>query len=463
MPLAVGVRLTAAAWVAGLVVTLLVVSGAVPEVDARSDSAHVVLNTVDGCIALLVAYLLHGRFTRDRSIHYLLLAQGFVLLAVAGLGLGPGLRAVVGAPVGTVDVWLPLAVRVLAAALIAAAAFVRTRPAGHAWWQSSSLSLPAVAVASLWALLWALGRRVPVAVPDVYPDGGAPDLLSGHPVLLAGQALSAVFLLTASVFFTVRSLRGNDELFVWLGPACALAGFSRVHYMLYPSLYTDRLYAGDVLRTACYLVLLVGAARELKQYWTAQARAAVLDDRRRLARELHDGVAQELAFIRGESYAIPERVPARARIMAACDRALDDARAAIQALGRPGTEPLGFILHRAAREMAERYDIELEVDVDDSITARGEQKHALLRIAQEAVSNAVRHGEAQRLCLSLTRDGDRQRLTISDNGCGFDVVPINSETGGYGLTSMRDRARALPGSFDLSSKRGVGTQVTVTW
>jgi signal transduction histidine kinase len=233
--------------------------------------------------------------------------------------------------------------------------------------------------------------------------------------------------------------------------------------MLFPSLYTDRLYAGDVLRTACYVVLLVGAVRELKQYWAAQAQAAVLDDRRRLARELHDGVAQELAFIRAESYAIPETMPTRARIMAACDRALDEARAGIQALGRPGTEALGFMLHRAAREMAERYDIELEVDVDDSITARADQKHALLRIVREAVSNAVRHGEAQRLCLSLARDGDRRRLTVSDDGCGFDPACANSGAGGYGLTSMRDRARALPGSFELSSKPGAGTQVTVTW
>jgi signal transduction histidine kinase len=432
-------------------------------VDTRSASAHVVLNTVDGCVALLVAYLLHGRFTRDRSVHYLLLAQGFVLLAVAGLGLGPGLRAVVGSPVGTVDVWLPLALRVLGAAIIAAAAVVRPRPVGRTWWQSSPLPLPAAAVALVWALLWALGRRVPVAVPDVHSDSGVPDLLSGHPLLLAGQALSAVFLLTASVLFTVRSLRIKDELFVWLGPACALAGFSRVHYMLFPSLYTDRLYAGDVLRTACYVVLLVGAVRELNQYWAAQARAAVLDDRRRLARELHDGVAQELAFIRAESYAIPESMPTRARIMAACDRALDEARAGIHALGRPGTEPLGFMLHRAAREMAERYDIELEVDVDDSITARAEQKHALLRIVSEAVSNAVRHGEARRLWLSLARDGDRRRLTISDDGCGFDAGRANSGTGGYGLTSMRDRARALPGSFDLSTGLGAGTQVTVTW
>jgi signal transduction histidine kinase len=292
---------------------------------------------------------------------------------------------------------------------------------------------------------------------------GRPALLSAHWLLLAGLALSAVCFLLASVAFTAKGARRGDELLIWLGPACALVGFSRVDYMLFPSLYTDRIYAGDLLRTACYLVLAIGAVRELEQYWSARARVAVLDDRRRLARELHDGVVQELAYIRAEAATLPDELASRGKILSACDRALDEARAAIQALGRPGDEPLGFMLHRAARELAERYGIELEVEVDDSITARAEQKHALLRIAREAVSNAVRHGDARRLSLTLCRQGERQQLTIRDDGRGFDLARTASSPGGYGLTSMRDRARALPGSFDVRAERGEGTQVTVTW
>ena len=76
--------------------------------------------------------------------------------------------------------------------------------------------------------------------------------------------------------------------------------------MLFPSLYTDWLYTGDFLRTGAYLLLLIGAVSEIQHYWHVQAELAVLDDRRRLARELHDGVIQELAYIKSEGRALPE-------------------------------------------------------------------------------------------------------------------------------------------------------------
>ncbi len=457
-----GGALTLAGWLIGAVLTVVVLSGVELDFGRRNQSAHLVLNTLDACVALLVAYLLYGRWVRARSMQYLLLVQGFVLLAVAGLGLGPAIRATVGDPSGGSDVWLPTALRVVGAILILAAALLpRQQAVGRTSWRPE-LTVPGAVVAGLWLLFWRVGRGLPTAIADVTPTG-RPVLMSAHPLLLAGQALSAACFLLASLAFAEQGARRRDELLVWLGPACALVGFSRLHYMLFPSLYTDRIYTGDLLRTACYLVLIVGAVRELKQYGSARERVAVLDDRRRLARELHDGVVQELAFIRAESHSIPSGLASRSRILEACDRALDEARAAIQALGRPGDEPLGFMLHRAAQELAERYGIELEVDVDDSITARAEQKHALLRIAREAVSNAVRHGNAHRLSVSLCRDGDRQQLMIRDDGGGFDPARTVSAPGGYGLTSMRDRAQALPGSFDVRAERGAGTQVTVTW
>ncbi len=225
-------------------------------------------------------------------------------------------------------------------------------------------------------------------------------------------------------------MRTNDELLRWLGPACALGGFARVNYVLFPSLYSDWIYTGDVLRTASYVVLLVGAGREIRQHWAAQAHVAVLEDRRRLARELHDGVVQELGYIRAETYGL-SAVPAlqQQRILAACDRATDEARAAVDALGSSVDEPLGFVLQRAAREVAERYGGRVDVELDDAVEADPDQRHALVRIVREAVSNALRHGQASRIGVHLAQDADTRRLLVRDDGEGFSRRTATSEVG----------------------------------
>jgi signal transduction histidine kinase len=456
--------LTAAGLAVGALVTAMILWTPYLVFGYRSESTHLVLDTVDACVALLVAYLVYGRFARGGTAQDLLLTQGLVLLAVAGFGLTYAVQALSGVRGGTVDVWLPLTVRVVGSLLIALAALANARQQVPPPWRRWAVAGPAAVVGGAFLVFFAARSRLPVALDQTYfPTSAQHPDLSGHPLLLIAQAVSACCFLLASIAFTRKSLRQDDQLLRWLGPACALAAFSRINYMLFPSLYTDWLYAGDVLRTGCYLLLLVGAARELGRYWTARATAAVLEDRRRLARELHDGVIQELAYIRSESHSIPSSVSAKDRIVAASDRAMDEARAAVHALGRASDEPLGFVLHRAAQELAERFAVDLEVDLDDSIQVPQDQQHALMRITREAVSNAVRHGEAGRIWLQLGRTCGQRSLVIQDDGRGFDVAEAFEAGTGYGLVSMRERARALPGSFGLTAERGAGSRVTVTW
>jgi signal transduction histidine kinase len=288
-------------------------------------------------------------------------------------------------------------------------------------------------------------------------------VIEGHPALIAAQALTAGCFLVASLWFTRQATSGrHDELVRWLGPALALGAFARVNYVLFPSLYSGWLYTGDLLRTGCYAVLLVGAAREIGQYWSAQTRVAVLEDRRRLARELHDGVVQELGYIRGESFGIDRDSGLRDRILGACDRALDEARGAVEALGRSADEPLSFVLHRSARQVADRYGGRVVVDLDDAVVANPEQRHALVRITREAVSNAIRHGAASCIQIRLTRTQDGRRLVVEDDGMGFELAGL-SGAAGYGLVSMRERAAGLPGAFAIASTPGQGTTVEVSW
>ena len=448
------VVLTGAGWVVGIGVTVLILATPYLQFGYRSSSLRLALETVDGSVALLLSYLIHGRSARSHRLQDLLLAQGLLMLAVASLGLAFLGEALANLGPQNVDVWLPLVLRVAGSLLIAAAALSGgrvVRRLGLQW-------TPWLVVAPVLLALWLDRHGLPAALDRTPPPSAQHPVITGHPALLVAHSLSALCFVIASVAFTLQVRGRTDELLRWLGPSCALAAFARFNYVLFPSLYSDWFYTGDALRTLSYLLLLAGAAREIQQYWSAQARVAVLEDRRRLARELHDGVVQELGYIRIEAHSISPGL--RERVIAACDRGLDEARAAIDTLGRGADEPLAVVLHKAARQMVERYGGRLLVDLDRSVTATADQRHALVRITREAVSNAVRHGGAGRVRLRLVREGGSSHLFVEDDGAGFDV---SAPSAGYGLTSMRERALGLPGVFTIDSAPGRGTVVAVAW
>ncbi len=457
--------MTLAGWAVGLTTTVLVL-GATPLVPTyRNAALHIVLDTADTCVALLVAYLLLGRFGRSRRLQDLLLAEALLLLALSGLGIAL-LEFVSGYTPGTVDVWFSVGLRSVAGVLVLLAALARDRVV-EGWTQRSFLVPWAVAGAAL-AMLWGARGQLPVAVVEQTTEGQRP-LLTEQPLVFTAWSVAAACFLMASVIFTQQVVRDrldeSDQLLMWAGPAFALAGFARISYTLFPSLYSEWVHTGDLLRTASYVILLIGATREIRQYWTAQADIAVLEDRRRLARELHDGVVQELGYIRIVTdglRTIPDAT--RQGLLESCDRALDEARAAVDALGRSPDEPLGLVLHRAARQVAERYDATLEVDLDPTITVGAAHRHALVRITREAVSNAIRHGRVTCVRLHLARDSDgRCRLRVADAGQGFDPAAAPGTSTGFGLTSMSDRAAGLQGTVDIRSQPGQGTTVEVTW
>jgi signal transduction histidine kinase len=454
-------QLTLAGWALGAVVTVAIV--AVPDLafGFRSPSGHLVLDSVDACVAALLAYLVYGRFLRSRRLQDLLLAQGLAVLALAGLVLSYATGLLTGSAEATLDVWLPLAVRVIGALTFAAAASARVArtPGGPRGWAGL---VPAAAVVVVCGALWSVRGRLPVAVDQHMPPPQHP-YLSDHPALYALQAISALGFCAASLLFTAQAHRSDDPLLRWLGAACALSACARVNYVLYPSLYTDYLYTGDILRTAANLILLVAALREIRHYWDAHSRALLADERRRLARELHDGVIQELGYIRGELFGLADETGRRRLITRACDRAINEARAAVYTLAHHGEDPVDLALRRTAAEVAERHGVRVDVVSDGTVVVAPEQQHAVLRIVSEAVANAAEHGKATRIEVALEHSAGNFRLSIRDDGRGFDVSAETAVSSGYGLTSMRERARSLPGSLSITSERGRGSVVTVFW
>lgn len=447
----VGAFATACAWGIGLALTALVVLRPESLLAPQNTTMRIVLATANACIAMLAAYLLHGRYRRSALHTDLLLAQSLLLLGLSALGL---------TVLTTTDdvgasgwlVWLPEVVRAIGAALVVAAALLQGRRVERFTTRWRTVLIPAVAVLATMGVLAVLR-----------PPAGQTSAVEAPLPRLILEAFSASALLVASVLFARNSRLVQTPILTWLGAAFALLGFARINSLLFPAQIDQWLFAGDLLRAGCYGVLAWAALRELQQYWGAQARAAVLDDRRRMARELHDGVVQELGFIRAEAHGLPDALPSAARILDAADRALDESRAALQALGRVRDESLEVVLRQAALDVADRYGVAVELDLDHTVSADREQRHALMRILREAVSNAARRGRARRIFVRLDRNDDRYLLRIEDDGSGFDVDAALAEGRGYGLVSMRDRAIALPGELAIVSTPGTGTVVMIKW
>jgi signal transduction histidine kinase len=434
----------------------------VPSIDLayRRPALHVALETAAALIALLASFLVLGRFLRSRAASDLVLVCA--LAALAGANLLAALAAATDTP-SRFATWAPVGGRVLGSALFAAAAFLPAvslrRPRRAATWALAALGAILAGIAVVVAVA---GTRLPVGVETkLAGDPGRPDL-HGHPVVLAVQLLTVGFFAAAAVGFSLRRARTGDALMHWMAVGAVFAAFARIHYFLYPSLYSDWVYTGDVFRLLFYGALLVGAAREIRYYWASTAHSAVLEERRRLARDLHDGAAQELAFIlrrlRGLR-GVDET--GLGPVIAAAERGLDDSRRAIATLSRPLDEPLDTSLAQAVEQVAARTGIRLALDLAENVRVSPDVQDGLVRIACEAVNNAANHSGAELVRVELV-NGEVLQLRVEDEGAGFDpsaVVPGLS--GGFGLASMRERAEELGAGLRIDTSPGEGTRIEV--
>ncbi len=214
----------------------------------------------------------------------------------------------------------------------------------------------------------------------------------------------------------------------------------------------------------------VAAVRRLaaeRQDLAQQAeQVAVLEERQRLARELHDTVSQELFALAMMLGAIRHILPASdggareqlSRAEEVARRAQASMRGLIRAL-RPvelGSRSLTAALESLLDEVGERQGIETDLQVQGQGPLPAGIEDRLFRIAQEAVSNAIRHGQPTRISLTLRRSGDDLALSIGDNGCGFDPASVVAH---IGLASMRERAAEIGGQLVIQSRPGAGCTV----
>jgi signal transduction histidine kinase len=222
--------------------------------------------------------------------------------------------------------------------------------------------------------------------------------------------------------------------------------------------------------------LLVALAQQMtlaiafKRLAVARKNAAVLAERNRISQEIHDGLAQAFVGILMQLGAAEQYLDAAPlasvlrRISDLAREGLSEARRSVLAL-RPAEPRVGG-LELALRQLAERSTVSGRVSC--AFAGGGaptrlapEQEHELLRIAQEAVSNAVRHAQPSQVQIALTAEGDYLQLSVTDDGCGMHELAEPDAQQGFGLTNMRERAQAIGGEWQLTSRAGAGTRIEV--
>jgi PAS domain S-box-containing protein len=214
---------------------------------------------------------------------------------------------------------------------------------------------------------------------------------------------------------------------------------------------------------------LAASSAEIFRLVSAVQHQVALEERQRLARELHDSVSQALYGIALGARSAQNRLardPQRAAepldyILGLAEAALADMRSLILELQPESLEREGLVgaLAKRVDAIKGRYGIEVSRDLPDEPPIPLDTKQAMYRIAQEALHNLVKHSRAEHAWLRLGVDRDVLTMEVADDGEGFD--PSGSYPGHFGLQSMRERAQSRGGELHVESRPGEGTSVRV--
>jgi signal transduction histidine kinase len=410
---------------------------------------RLVLNTMVALAGALVAVLAGIRFSVDgRRLDWLLCA-GFSLAAGSTFlfGIVPALGN--GAPHRR-EQWALIWSRVLAGLLIAAAAFVHKRTVDR---RREIVEL-LVFVPAILLLIWMLADTLEDGLPVLgTADHSQPGLLTA---MLAARALAS---LLAVVGFGLRfRARGND-LDRWLALGATLLLFADLYYVFSPVTSSRFVSTGDFLRLLAYAVLLVGVWRAIR---FAEFGRAVAEERARVAREIHDGLAQYLFAVSThatmlENGADPETTLPQLKEAAAA--AQQEARFAILALSSAsGTAPFDAALRRYVDVLTADGQLEVDLEIDEKVRLAPDEQIEVFRIVQEGLANARKHAGARHADVRIGLRGDERVVTVIDDGAGFDH---ESTTTGQGLRNMKARSATIGGGFRLRSTPGTGTALEV--
>jgi signal transduction histidine kinase len=410
-----------------------------------------VLQTIVALAAGIVAVLAGVRFSVERRRLDFFLSTGFFLASAStfAFSLAPVLG---GEPVHRPEGWTGIIGRLFAWVLIAAAPFARGRTKAGRRALGNACLATAIGLALVWWSFRSLGNTLPVFNPRT--TGGEPLLLTGS---LAAQALLN---LIAVVGFGLRFKRKREDLDRWLALGSMLLLFASLYYVFTPPLGGGDVSQGDFVRVIAYGVLMVGAWRAIR---FAEFGRAVADERARVAREIHDGLAQYLFAVATHATMLESGAPQEETVRSLKEAAIaaqQEARFAVLALSSAsGNAPFDAALRRYVDFLTADGALDVELEIDPAVRLAPDEQIEVFRIVQEGLGNVRKHARAGRAEVFIGKREDGERfVSVRDDGEGFDGY---ATAAGQGLKNIRSRAESIDGGFTLTSHPGFGTALEV--
>jgi signal transduction histidine kinase len=385
--------------------------------------------------------------------------------------------------------WVAAAVRMGVAGLFMASGIAALMGIyGSARRRMRRIFLPVAVIGLATIVLYPVRDLLPPLIEEVglaalLSEPGDFGLLPGFTVLALATVVIAVGgLLAAIVLYRMTWGRGgpSSDAFTALGLVILLA--AEVQNAFWPSVYTNLVTIADMMRLIAYLVLVAGTfadqrsdLRALRSAYTAldrmrvnDAERAALEERARLAREIHDGLAQHLWFAKLKFERLSGTLseadqPLATEVTQALDAAIIEAREALVTMRASLVEDIPFsdMLARAVDDFEDRSGLRVEFALPSGMSPNlaPRVQVELLRIVSEALTNVRKHADATTVRINTDVADGELLITVTDNGRGFMTDQAFDQ--GMGLRGMQERARLIGGSLEVMSELSGGTTVEV--
>jgi signal transduction histidine kinase len=299
---------------------------------------------------------------------------------------------------------------------------------------------------------------------------------------IAIQLLGALLYLRGAQLYSVIYRTEGRHYAGFLSVGLVVAAFAQINWAIFPGITQGVVTVDDLLRAALAVIILFGieaqsrndvrhlrlANARLRGLRKADVERATLEASARLAREVHDGLTQELWLAKLAQARLAEmaELPEAAKIEAAnlgdaVDRALAGARAVMATMRAGSAGPsLGESLERVVDDFGERSGIKIEYTSEGAEPALPARTGAeLIRIVQEALTNVRRHADATVVRVNAVWGRSTFEVSVTDNGRGFDPGSVDAST--FGIIGMRERAGLIGAEVEIASRPDDGTTVVL--